>query len=191
MKNERGEETLILSAPAWVHATVTCYGQWLPGDPRGFRTRHHREHVAGDYKRPPTRDYSARHHQSRQLLKHAPVVLAARERAAAVDKIRERLVTAGVVPAAIAVAATHAHVFGHFPIGEPKKLVGRAKRNATEELRDRGRDEDEKVWAKGCRCEVIEDRRHARNLYAYILRHADREGAALYRWKGKRAAGLA
>ncbi len=29
------------------------YGTWLPGDPRGFRTRHHREHVEGDYRFPP------------------------------------------------------------------------------------------------------------------------------------------
>ena len=191
MKNERGEETLILTEPAWVHATVTCYGQWLPGDPRGFRTRHHREHVAGDYKRPPKENQSARLRRSKSLLTHSSTVLAPRERAVAVDNIRERLVTAGVVPAAVAVAATHVHVYGHFPIGEPKKFVGRAKRNATEALRELGREEDEKAWAKGCRCEVIEDRRHAWNLYTYILRHADKEGAALDRWEGKRAAGLA
>jgi hypothetical protein len=29
------------------------YGTWLPGDPKGFRTRHHREHIEGDYKKPP------------------------------------------------------------------------------------------------------------------------------------------
>lgn len=29
------------------------YGTWLPGDPKGFRTLHHREHVEGDYRFPP------------------------------------------------------------------------------------------------------------------------------------------
>ena len=188
MKNERGERTLILTEPTWVHVTITCYGQWLPGDPRGFRTRHHREHVEGDYKRPPVENYSARHRQSKRLLKQSPVVLKPADRRIVVDKLRERFGFDGVVPAAIAVAATHAHVYARFPAGEPKKLVGRAKRNATAALRDVGH--GEKVWAKQSRCEVIEDHGHARNLYAYILRHAEREGAALYRWKGKHAAGL-
>ena len=39
---------------AWFHIVLTTYGSWLYGDERGFRTRGHREHVEGDYKRPPT-----------------------------------------------------------------------------------------------------------------------------------------
>jgi hypothetical protein len=39
----------------WYHVTGSTYGAWLPGDPRGFRTRHHRQHVEGDYKDPPPR----------------------------------------------------------------------------------------------------------------------------------------
>ena len=189
MQNERGEETLILLKPAWVHATVTCYGQWLPGDPRGFRTKRHREHVEGDYKRPPVKDYTGRHRRSRSLLTQTPVRLTPPHRAVALDMIRERVEFLNVTPAAIAVAATHVHIYGRFPAGEPRKLLGRAKRNATERLREIGL--GEKVWAKRSRCEVVETRGHARNLYAYILRHAEKEGAALYRWKGKRAAGLA
>lgn len=30
---------------AWFHCIATTYGAWLYGDSRGFRTRHHREHV--------------------------------------------------------------------------------------------------------------------------------------------------
>ena len=37
----------------WFHVILGTYGSWLPGDPRGFRTRHHRDHVDGDYKSPP------------------------------------------------------------------------------------------------------------------------------------------
>lgn len=40
----------------WYHIMCHTYGTWLPGDPRGFRTRHHREHVEGDYKSPPHPD---------------------------------------------------------------------------------------------------------------------------------------
>jgi hypothetical protein len=38
---------------AWYHIMLTTSGDWLYGDARGFRTRHHREHVEGDYKNPP------------------------------------------------------------------------------------------------------------------------------------------
>ena len=38
----------------WYHVVLSTYGSWLYGDKRGFRTRHHREHVDGDYKNPPS-----------------------------------------------------------------------------------------------------------------------------------------
>ena len=38
----------------WRHVVISTHGNWLPGDPRGFRTRHHLEHVEGDYRNPPT-----------------------------------------------------------------------------------------------------------------------------------------
>jgi hypothetical protein len=31
----------------WFHVVLTVYGNWLPGDPRGFRTPKHEEHVEG------------------------------------------------------------------------------------------------------------------------------------------------
>ena len=37
----------------WFHCISTTYGAWLYGDARGFRTRHHREHIVGDYRSPP------------------------------------------------------------------------------------------------------------------------------------------
>ena len=36
----------------WYHCTTHTYGSWLRGDRRGWRARHHREHVQGDYKNP-------------------------------------------------------------------------------------------------------------------------------------------
>src|SRR4029079_6566514 len=38
---------------AWYHVTNHVCGSWVRGDPRGWRSRHHREHVDGDYKNPP------------------------------------------------------------------------------------------------------------------------------------------
>jgi hypothetical protein len=58
----------------WFHIILTAYGAWLYRDPRGFRTRHHREHVEGDYKNPPPHGkYADREARSRKLLKQEPV----------------------------------------------------------------------------------------------------------------------
>jgi hypothetical protein len=32
----------------WYHCVANTYGTWLPGDPRGWRSCHHRERVEGD-----------------------------------------------------------------------------------------------------------------------------------------------
>ena len=37
----------------WFHIIGNTYGTWVRGDPKGFRTLHHREHIEGDYKHPP------------------------------------------------------------------------------------------------------------------------------------------
>ena len=72
------------STPCWFHVILTTYGAWLPGDPRGFRTRHHRDHVDGDYKhRPPAGIYESFREKNAEALKHDPISLLAiqRERA--------------------------------------------------------------------------------------------------------------
>jgi hypothetical protein len=48
---------VILPWRNWYHCMGNTYGTWLPGDPKGFRTRHHRSHVEGDYKFPPPPGY--------------------------------------------------------------------------------------------------------------------------------------
>jgi hypothetical protein len=45
----------------WYHCMFHTYGAWLPGDHRGFRTRHHKKHIEGDYNHPPEEDFSALH----------------------------------------------------------------------------------------------------------------------------------
>jgi hypothetical protein len=44
--------------------------------PRGFRTRHHREHIEGDYKTPPPPGkYADRYKRNKESLKQEPVKL--------------------------------------------------------------------------------------------------------------------
>jgi hypothetical protein len=63
------------SEGCWIHFVETVYGAWLYGDTRGFRTRHHREHVEGDYKNPPpTEKYGSEWQRSIESLKQPPAV---------------------------------------------------------------------------------------------------------------------
>ncbi|MEX2215972.1 MAG: hypothetical protein WD768_17805 [Phycisphaeraceae bacterium] len=60
----------------WYHCMSNTYGTWLDGDGRGFRTRHHREHVEGDYKHPPAKGkYDARFHAAKSSMKRDAVLL--------------------------------------------------------------------------------------------------------------------
>src|SRR5690606_29068382 len=60
----------------WYHCVGSTYGTWLRGDPRGFRTFRHREHVEGDYRNPPPPGvWAAVFVQSEEAMKFPPVVL--------------------------------------------------------------------------------------------------------------------
>ena len=95
----------------WHHCSVGTYGSWVPGDPRGFRTWRHKQHVEGDYKSPPAAGlHDIQHKRSEAAMKRDAVRLNTTERQivaeALADKLRE-----WVFPFVnIAVDATHFHV---------------------------------------------------------------------------------
>src|SRR5215475_2814518 len=95
----------------WFHLILTTYGSWLYGDARGFRTRHHREHVEGDYKNPPPpgqyADLAAR---SSEALAQPPVVLPPALREVVGEAIRERLEGLGALVLCESVSGQHIHV---------------------------------------------------------------------------------
>jgi hypothetical protein len=164
---------------AWFHAILTTYGSWLPGDPRGYRTRHHRGDVEGDYKNPPPKgQYDALHKSSRDSLKGEPVVLRPELRKLVCESIRDKLVELRATIACIAVAAQHGHVLVKMPPEMTRLWMGHAKRHAWHQLREAGW--NGKLWAKRPKFIPIKDRAHQLNVYAYILRH-EAEGA--YVWK--------
>jgi hypothetical protein len=60
----------------WYHCMGNTFGTWLPGDPRGFRTPHHRDHVEGDYRFPPPPGiYDELYQRSQHLMKRSAVFL--------------------------------------------------------------------------------------------------------------------
>jgi hypothetical protein len=177
------------------------HGTWLPGDPRGFRTRGHREHVEGDYRTPPKEDYSCRHDQSKRQLKQPPVILTPEARAAAVESIRKSLVKIhGLEVLAISVSGMHLHLLARFPSGEKptptrrglplrqrdpvRFFVGISKERSAKHLKSEGLVPDTavKVWGRKGKIKRVHDRDHQLHVFQYILDHA-LESAAVWSFR--------
>jgi hypothetical protein len=165
----------------WHHVVLTTYGAWLPGDPRGFRTRHHRQHVEGDYKSPPPAGaYAGQFARSRALLKHDPVSLSAPWRQRLGRALWQELTRSNAWLLVVAVSKQQVHLLVKLPGQSPRPLVGRAKRGATIRLRADGW--RGALWGVRSKSVQIRDRAHQENAFRYIARHAQ-EGAWVRSWR--------
>lgn len=164
----------------WFHLVLSTYGAWLRGDRRGFRTRHHREHVEGDYKRPPPAGSYARLEQrSRKLVKQPAVELPARLRSVVGLALIEKLTERGAFVLCAAVARQHVHLLVKMPPSRVREWGGHAKRHATFTMRQH--DWKGKLWAVRGKATPVKDRKHQVNVYYYILDHAS-QGAWVWNW---------
>jgi len=168
----------------WHHLVLTTYGAWLYGDERGFRTRHHREHVEGDYKHPPPAEqYEQTRRQSQKTLKQQPVNLPSALRPVVGVALKTRFEELGAFVLAIAVSSQHIHIQAKIDDGEARRWTGIAKRHAWFVLREQGW--KSKLWGKRSRAVPIRDRKHQGNVYRYILAH-ETEGAWVWKWSNDR-----
>jgi len=152
------------------HITWGTYGSWLPGDPRGFRTRGHRQHVEGDHRHPPLPgQYEGLHAHARGLLKKPPVTLADGLWETVGRRCLEQFAKERFDVFAISVGGQHVHVAAVCSREGLKEAVGRAKKVSSHAVRATmpGR-----LWASGCRPAAIRDREHWQNVLGYILDHA-------------------
>lgn len=165
----------------WYHVMCHTYGTWLPGDPRGFRTRHHREHVEGDYKNPPPPGrYVARHTHAKRLMKRDPVYLTIEQRRRAVDHVIASLQKWNIETIILAIDRVHLHLLARFPDHNPRHWTGLAKKESSAYMKRERLAPDGGLWATRCKCEPIKDRGHQVNTARYLLRHV-RQGAAIWR----------
>ena len=154
----------------WYHVNGNTYGTWLRGDPRGFRTRRHREHVDGDYKNPPPEGkYDDLYARSRRLLRSKPVYLDETQRKIAGRAFVDKLVELDTELLVFSLDACHYHALARFPDEEVRMRVGRAKKNSSHVLRSSGLAGT--VRAKKCRALPVSDRRHQLNVFSYIEDH--------------------
>jgi REP element-mobilizing transposase RayT len=99
----------------WFHVVGTTYGAWLPGDPRGFRTRDHREHIEGDYKNPPKTSRQHLHAHARAAMKRAPFRFTPTTQQAACGYFIEALNHYKIDYTTLCVAPTHFHLLLRAP----------------------------------------------------------------------------
>jgi|SRR5579884_787230 len=167
----------------WFHIILTAYGAWLYGDGRGFRTRHHREHVEGDYKNPPPRGmYADKEAKSEASLKQEPVAWSPEWRAVIGGALVARLQHLGAFVLCAAVSRQHVHILAKLPRSQARAWSGLAKKHAWFTARERGW--VGKMWSKRGKQSPVRDRRHQLNVYWYILGH-EKEGAWIWCWKRK------
>ncbi len=194
-----------MSAPfeGWYHCIASTYGTWVRGDARGFRTRHHREHVEGDYRSPPPRAvYQHLDRQSKRLLRTSPIVLSPAQRKLVCEAMGTRLTDLGVQVLEISVGPTHVHALLRFPnFSEPnatipgmrrgnmledgrdpvpRHLLGMAKKHTSHCLRQRNlKEAGTPLWGRRSKLIPIEDHPHQLAVLAYIRRH-DSQDATLW-----------
>ena len=166
----------------WFHCIGGTYGSWLPGDPRGFRTRHHREHVDGDYRTPPPPGlYETRHAQAHQLMRADAITLPDKDRPLVSLALGNDLLARQVELVELAVGGQHFHLLCRFPLDiDAKRYLGKAKRAASLAMSQAERKrQGTPLWSKGTHLEPITSRAHQLAVVRYIRRHA-KEGAAIW-----------
>ncbi len=157
----------------WYHINGNTYGTWLRGDNRGWRARHHREHVVGDYKNPPPPGtYNKLHIQSQMLMTRPPVHLSPQAARIACDEFAASLLRHAITVLAVAINDHHFHTLARIPDHTPRKWIGIAKKDSARMLSDRSLVQPGGIWAVRCRCLPIRDRIHQINGFHYIKKHS-------------------
>jgi hypothetical protein len=160
------------------------YGTWLRGDARGWRERHHRKHVDGDYKRPPKKgSFEQILARSKKLMKRDPVQLERELREIALRTIVETLIQDGMIVLIACLDAVHLHVLAQFKDKRPRQRLGWAKYYATKAVKQflnaygaavglrLELKHGEGLWGKRSECIPITDDEHRLNTLNYISKH--------------------
>jgi REP element-mobilizing transposase RayT len=179
----------------WYHVNGNTHGTWLPGDPRGWRARHHKVHVDGDYRNPPPAGQDAGLHEHTERAMVSPTVhLTPTARRAACDEMVHSLQRHGVEIVAISVDDHHFHILARFTNEHAdetriedfiRKLVGIAKKDSARALSEAGLVKPGGVWATRFRFLSISSREHQVRVAEYIADHAKRGAAIWVCWGNK------
>ncbi len=165
------------------------YGTWLPGDPRGFRTQQHREHVEGDYKKPPPAGrYEGLYKYSKSIMRREPVFLKPKQRQLCARFLAESLLRRRLDVVVVSVDSNHFHILARFLDSRADHWIGVAKRETSHYVKLEGKCPPGGLWARNGKAQPITDREHQLSTVRYILKHR-KFGAAVW-FQGKLLAPL-
>jgi len=165
----------------WYHITFGTLNSWLPGDPRGFRSRNHKIHSSGDQKNPPPKGEHAGLHAYSRSVSGSPVLLPKPLRQSIGDRVVSSLTQHGDRILVISVSAMHVHLLAELSSDavQTKLVIGNAKKSASQAIGDAL---PSRVWSRDCGIKPIRDEEHHRNTYLYIEKHA-LEGAFVWTYR--------
>jgi hypothetical protein len=159
---------------------VSTYGTWLPGDHRGWHERNHHEHVAGDYKSPPTPTTfsEGRLRNSRTIMNHDPFLISPPDRERIGLLLLESFQHQKVPVAVLAVAETNFHALIRYPGDDCRLMLGRAKAHVMFRYWERATASTVRrpIWGSGSLPKPIRNEAHGHKVFKYILDHKN-EGA--------------
>ncbi len=152
----------------WRHVVFTTQGTWLPGDPRGFRTRDHKVHSSGDYKNPPPKGEHAELFKYSKEITPEKVLLPQDLWRIVGLAIRRELLKQESLVLAISVAADHVHLLAELSMerSEGRAAIGRCKTAACFAVKDQlpGR-----IWAGLGKYKLVDSPTYQKRVYQYIL----------------------
>lgn len=162
----------------WFHVEIWAYGGWLPGDPRGFRSKEHRVHSTGDYRNPPpVWEHRGLYDAAKQAVRGRAISFTSDQRPLIGTLCVKWCETQSVGLLAVAVGQRHGHLFMNLPLAETDRTVGRMKRYVS---REAGRADERlrgQIFAKSGEPRRVETRGHAHRLMPYIVDKHAAEGA--------------
>ncbi len=163
----------------WRHVVISTVNSWLPGDPRGFRSRKHKIHSSGDYKHRPPPGEHAGLHAYHQRNSGRPVIISPELRPVVGRAILAKLKKLEHQVLAVSVAGMHTHFLAELPddVALIRHVLGQCKSASSHAIRGRlpGR-----VWGAGGDYDPVDDPVHHRNVYQYIL---DQENAWIWSFR--------
>jgi REP element-mobilizing transposase RayT len=176
------------------HLILTCYGFWLPNDPRGswsevvrvFELRafgpatkvNTKRSVAG-----ASHDRAQRE-AAKQALKYSPVLFTGEQARAVARGIGELVATHAVTIHAAAVLSDHVHmVVARHPMLSIEDIARRVKVMATRRLNDEGIGFGRSPWAKGQWSVFLRDESAVRRAIRYVEDNPVRAGFKPQHWK--------
>ncbi len=179
------------------HCVGGTYGTWLRGDPRGYRTWQHQNHIDGDYKNPPPDGvYAPIFEYSKKQLKHPPTKLTKLQCQVLCHAMIERLLADDCEPIALAIEINHFHLlarFRHMEMSErdhqrqaiihdgrdpaPRYHLGRARQAGTFALTQQHLKPQGPVWGRRPSCKPVTSRDHQLKVAGYIKRHQEHDAA--------------